>query len=114
MISRPTGALNARMSVIAMLNVVTLAVISIVGTIVKEYLDERRSKRIAGKLEKSDTIHADQIGGLADKIDVVDEKIGKVEIQTNHIKDELVAEVRKASFAAGAKSETDKSGNAGG
>jgi len=32
----------------------------------------------------------------------------KTEENTNHMKDELVHEVRQASFAAGAKSETDK------
>lgn len=32
----------------------------------------------------------------------------KTEENTNHLKDELVAEVRKASFAAGQKQATDK------
>jgi hypothetical protein len=36
------------------------------------------------------------------------EAVVEVVRQTNHIKDELVAEVRSASFAAGEKSEADK------
>ncbi len=43
-----------------------------------------------------------------DKLDQVVQQVEQVAKHSNAMKDELVAEVRKASFAAGAKSETDK------
>jgi alpha-L-fucosidase len=42
------------------------------------------------------------------KIDVVHELAKQVQVETNGMKSELVEEVRRASFAKGVKSETDK------
>lgn len=42
------------------------------------------------------------------KIDIVKAHVEKVEKATNGMKTELVEEVRRASFAKGVKSETDK------
>lgn len=47
------------------------------------------------------------------KVDGVKAHVVKVETATNGMKAQLVDEVRKASFAKGVKSETDKAENAG-
>lgn len=49
-----------------------------------------------------------QIGVVNEKVENVHSLTKQVQVETNGMKDELVAEVRASSFARGVKSETDK------
>lgn len=74
----------------AVSDTVWLAFIGVLTLAVKEYFDWRRSQE-ANR----------QRVALSDKVEVI-------HAATNGMKDQLVAEVKKASFAAGEKSEADK------
>ena len=98
-----------------MSDAVWLAIIGVFAMALKEYFDHRRASRVAGKVEevalttaqvKAKVKAADDRN--VEKMDALAESVVLVQKATNGLKEELVAEVRAASFAEGVKSETDK------
>jgi hypothetical protein len=62
------------------------------------------NRKFNDKLDANTVITA----ATANKVNVVEKKVDDVHELTNHLKDELVAEVRSSEFAKGVKQETDK------
>ncbi len=106
----------------AVSDAVWFALIAAVGLAIKQYFDWRQSQVVAGKVEavrlkaieaandvaevkttlqSSTAEHGEKLSGIAQQVEIVRK-------ESNGMKDELVREVRQASFAAGVKSETDK------
>ncbi len=61
----------------------------------------KKAETVATTLDEKNT-------DLNRKLNVISTQVQDVHVLTNHLKDELVKEVREASFAKGVKSETDK------
>ncbi len=90
---------------------VLLAVINTVGLVLIAVINQRNgNKAVRGTDEVKQTLATNNEERNA-RLDHQDRKLDNVLHQTNSLKDELVAEVRKASFAAGEKAESDKSKN---
>ena len=71
------------MILLAISDAVWLALIGVLAMVVKEYIDHRRAAKATAAVEQ-------------------------IHVATNSLKDQLVSEVRQASFAAGEKAEKDK------
>jgi hypothetical protein len=89
--------------ILAVSDSVWLALVGVLMLTVKEYFDAQRANRVAVKVAEV-AVKADI---AATKVDRVSEQVEQVHIATNSMKDQLVSEVRKASFAEGVKSEKD-------
>ena len=94
---------NVQLALVAVVVTLVNAVMALVTLVVKEWLDERREvrareseARLAAELASTNKRTSDE---LAAGIDVVHKA-------TNSMKDELVEEVRKASYAKGLKDST--------
>ncbi len=68
----------------------------------------REAEKTRQTVAASSAVRDDKIEQVKEQIQQTKEQVEQVAKHSNQMKDELVAEVRKASFAAGAKSETDK------
>ncbi len=99
-----------------MSDAVWLAIIGVFAMAVKEYFDHLRAQQAADRTEQVKVALANKTEAvkvaLEEKTEAakvaLEEKVAEVHRATNGMKEELVAEVRAASFAAGVKSETDK------
>lgn len=113
---------QVQLAVVGLLVILANGVIGLVMLVAKEYFDRKRAEAAAVKVEavrieaaKSATKVQSVATTLYEvtaaqkaQIKGVSEQVQEVHDLANGMKAELVEEVRKASYAAGAKSETDK------
>lgn len=113
---------QVQLAVVGLLVVLAQGVIGLVMLVAKEYFDRKRAEAAAVKVEavrveaakaatKAHTVSiamTEVAAAQQRQIRGVSEQVEEVHKATNGMKAQLVDEVRKASFAAGEKSEQNK------
>lgn len=103
--------------ILAVSDAVWLAILGIIGMVVKEFLVDRpRAARVAKELANATLARAAQtskVEEVAESVKVVAEKVEEVHKATNSLTDRLVETTKSEAHAAGIKEEKDRADQTG-